>query len=958
MYKLITTLVFVLLGSTFFNLQNLHSQSQEASNWYFGNKAAIKFTQLGPTLVHTSNMVQREGVSSVSDKNGNILFYTNGIDIWDKTNQIMPNGYNLLGHYSSTQSVLIVKSPYTDLHYYVFTNEGVERNANGFNFSIVDLTKNGGLGDVTVKNIQLIPNYSEKATAIYAKGKKSAWVVTHIGNGKDYYVYEITTSLQTPKVYKGIYNVQTRGDKLGYMKFFAGGTKLASIYYESGVVEIADFNPSTGVLSNIDTLSIFPGIYGADFSPDGGALYVSTLTTPSYVIQVDLKTKLWKPVAQNNPNGLEGLYGAIQVGIDGKVYVADNIKNSLSVINEPNNYKSSVQFKKNQISVDTFLVNYGLPNLPQTWYYRYGINPVQQVCEGSPLSLSCWTDTQVTDTSSKYTWVNSAGDTVGTKRSITIWNVNVNQSGDYTVYIDNMTGNFTRTVYVDIIEKNEATAGFKNEVIICDNPYAILELNLENDVSNYDITWSNGSVDIESIVVTTSGNYNVRVRDKNSCFDRTFATTVKISPLSTVDISADVQYLDLCTNPHAEIYGYVDGNVNGLKYCWKDENDNVISNSFNHIVTTSGKYYFIVQDTINGCLLEEVVDVLIKPNAGFEVTLPDTVSFCEAEEIVPFISDESDKVYSWSNGSTSKNLLPNLTGVYNLIVTDVVTGCVEEASVYVILIEEDVDIIQSEVDIIRQVNMDNIITNIGYNVNSNSEYKTYLKNGIYFKIGTSGVDILTDKIGEYLDTLVVESSLCGIIDEMPIRVENRDVVYITIPDTTVSIGDEICLDVSISSRSDLSDINIDIGFGFDSDVYYPISSNRIDDSTWTVCGLIVLTVEENTNMKVINVRSDNMYLDFKSKDGTLNINNICVQPLRQIQIGLPITLNINSDVVSYSGPSGKILEIFTINGKLLYSKVLNDDSGDLSLSGYNNGLYIIRIRYGNFVINERYTILR
>lgn len=48
--------------------------AQPSTNWYFGNKAAIKFTPTGPVAITGSQMNTMEGCSSMSDENGNSYF--------------------------------------------------------------------------------------------------------------------------------------------------------------------------------------------------------------------------------------------------------------------------------------------------------------------------------------------------------------------------------------------------------------------------------------------------------------------------------------------------------------------------------------------------------------------------------------------------------------------------------------------------------------------------------------------------------------------------------------------------------------------------------------------------------------------------------------------------------------------------------------------------------------------
>ena len=45
-----------------------------------------------------------EGSACVSDDNGNLLFYTDGLNIWDATNTVMPNGAGLMGGATSNST--------------------------------------------------------------------------------------------------------------------------------------------------------------------------------------------------------------------------------------------------------------------------------------------------------------------------------------------------------------------------------------------------------------------------------------------------------------------------------------------------------------------------------------------------------------------------------------------------------------------------------------------------------------------------------------------------------------------------------------------------------------------------------------------------------------------------------------------------------------------------------------
>ena len=208
--KLLLLATILVYGFTF--------AQKEAANWYFGDMAGVSFNSGSPVALLNGQLITREGCSSISDKNGNILFYTDGSKVYNKLHQVMPNGSGLLGHVSSTQSAIIVPKPNNPYVYYIFTvdqplADNVDDNPlndedppnNGLNYSQVDLRLNNGLGDIpsNEKNIHLITynpedteevkfKCSEKITAVQHGDGISFWVVTHFLD--NFYAFKISST--------------------------------------------------------------------------------------------------------------------------------------------------------------------------------------------------------------------------------------------------------------------------------------------------------------------------------------------------------------------------------------------------------------------------------------------------------------------------------------------------------------------------------------------------------------------------------------------------------------------------------------------------------------------------------------------------------------------------------------------------------------------------------------------
>ena len=117
---------------------------RETANWYFGNNAGLDFNSGIPQVLTDGQIATTEGCSTVSDISGNVLFYTNGVEVWNKNHDRMQNGGGLLGSISSSQSTIVVPNISNSNIYYVFTADVVQSylsggSGNGFNYSIIDM---------------------------------------------------------------------------------------------------------------------------------------------------------------------------------------------------------------------------------------------------------------------------------------------------------------------------------------------------------------------------------------------------------------------------------------------------------------------------------------------------------------------------------------------------------------------------------------------------------------------------------------------------------------------------------------------------------------------------------------------------------------------------------------------------------------------------------------------------
>ncbi|MDD3080114.1 MAG: OmpA family protein [Paludibacter sp.] len=338
----------------------------ETSTWIFGYGVGLDFSTGKPVVFNDSKIHTTEGCACISDANGNLLFYTDGITVWNRNNEVMPNGFQLNGHISSTQSVVIVPRPGSDSQYYIFTLDW-EAEVKGFSQSIVDMSKAAGMGDVVMKNKFIKKHCTERIVAVKHANNCDLWIIIHEFNSDAFCAYLLTEDglSEQPVVSNiGIKHEKSRFNTIGYMKISMDKNRLAVAITGDALVQIFDFDNETGVLTNPRTLKFPEGSnpYGIEFSPDNHYMYLG-LESKGFVYQIDnsksteqeLKTSM-KLIGKN-----KDYLGAFQLAVDGRIYIADYNKNSLSVIDKPDERENSCGLRFNAIDLGNEICQFGLP---------------------------------------------------------------------------------------------------------------------------------------------------------------------------------------------------------------------------------------------------------------------------------------------------------------------------------------------------------------------------------------------------------------------------------------------------------------------------------------------------------------------------------------------------------------------------------------------------------------------
>lgn len=340
---------------------------KEFDNWFFAYNNGLSFTTGSPVQLTGGALNPVEGCASISTATGNLLFYTDGMSVDNVTNLRMPNGFGLFGATSSSQSAIIIPDPADTNLFYIFTADEMGK-ANGICYSKVDMSLQWGLGDVVLKNQPLLSPAHEKITAVKQSSGSGYWVIVHDLDSitSSYYAYPVTINGVGLPV---ISNVGLHGGILsfqGCMKVSPDGAKLVNPINPLHKVEILDFDPLTGVVSNSFLFS--PGgnssIYGTAFSATGNVLYLGELNGyPKKIYQLNLaagsQAAILSSVYVFNTTNYQN--GSFELASDGKIYLTNAYFNYLSIINNPDSVGISCNYVDSGIYFPSVL-RYGLQN--------------------------------------------------------------------------------------------------------------------------------------------------------------------------------------------------------------------------------------------------------------------------------------------------------------------------------------------------------------------------------------------------------------------------------------------------------------------------------------------------------------------------------------------------------------------------------------------------------------------
>ncbi len=492
------------------------AQPQRRGNiWYFGQQTGLDFSCGRPTKINNVRVSSFEGVTTLCNEQGEVLFYSNGGGepgsvynefeqgrIWNRNQDIMLDlGTTSGGGLSSAQGVMAIPDPADPNRYYLFTIDDYpglgQPDHRGLSWFGINMSLNGGLGGISTGQTHVFSPATECLTAARHSNGRDFWILTIDFDTRDL--------LAVPVTDQGVLAPIRQARQLAFFPFIIKASPNSRYFCDGQVVY--RFDPATSAIS---VPVILPEIYNYSFtfSPESRYLYTFSTSIPRRLLRYDLE-------AADIPGSIETLADLddafvrqMHIGPDGSLYFLEQQflsgQSTLSVVYCPDSPEPTL--KRNQVFFTTgsFSSFSAMNNLADFWFDNLlhtleKDTSEQLLCPGIPLSLEpeCMGET--------YAWT-----TGETER-----NILVETPGTYRVSVTNGCFTVVETIVVKPGATPDVLIRHVDVTEICDA--LPLVLNAESDNASK-FQWSTGDT-LAAISISAGGTYQVTVT--NDCGEAT-----------------------------------------------------------------------------------------------------------------------------------------------------------------------------------------------------------------------------------------------------------------------------------------------------------------------------------------------------------------------------------------------------------------------------------------------------
>jgi gliding motility-associated-like protein len=585
-------------------LQALTAAGQkENSTWYYGLGLGLKFDGTNVSQLPTGkNFAAYWGSSTVSDPvTGQLLFYTDGHDVYDADHSVMNNGQNLV---NTTTVVEIISMPHPGQKgvYFIFTTTF----DNKLCYAMLDMSANNGRGAITTKNQAVKESVYNHFAVVRQAYSQGYWLIAHAAStGADsntFFAFRITEDGLDMKYVETQSGFGVSPDTYmdGEMTSTTDGKKLFFSFHEkAGLFEFDKVCGKVNLLTDFEKFSS-PGILytGGAFSLDGRKLFATR------AFQDGMSMLIWYDLTQQPQNMFvgtvalspslfdkNGSYFALELAPDGRIYIttAENgaVSGKLHVIHYPDkdpiNWKLEHWFIKPPQS--NIYYTEGLPSLIQDRSNPEANMPDFDITNGCTGEKAMAALKSNLDTDSLlWNFGDPLSGTVNFSREKNPSHT-YTKGGEYTVTFSWYRCGYGHSVSKTVRIAEKPQSALKEKLIICPGATELISAGGDPSAS---FLWSTGATD-SAIHVSIPGIYSVII-SKGNC---SITDSILVEQYPDIWVRLGREYF-ICEDEN-ELH-LLDAGKGFERYLWFPTGD---TTQWIKVAKTGG-YYVIVED-FNGC---------------------------------------------------------------------------------------------------------------------------------------------------------------------------------------------------------------------------------------------------------------------------------------------------------------------------------------------------------------------
>lgn len=349
---------------------------------------------------------------------------------------------------------------------------------------------------------------------------------------------------------------------------------------------------------------------------------------------------------------------ALQLGPDGKIYMARDNKNFISVINNPDVIGTGCNFVSNGFTLFAGTTSAaGLPTFHQSSlnFHANSFTYSQNACSSYDfIAHSTSLDSLVWNFNDPSTGNNNFSNIINPSHTFS-------NTGNYDVTLLVYNSCYTDTLHQLInVTANNIQVNLGNDTTLCSG--ASFTINAGNSFSSY--SWNTGAIS-QAINVTNSGVYSITVTDNSGC-SGTDSVNIIFSPQLSINLGNDTS---VCIGNQVT-FNAGSGYTN---YLWNN------GSTTSSITASNSGIYSVTVTSNSGCSGVDSVQLVVGNNILFSIG--NDTSFCNGNQIL-LNAGSGYASYSWSTGSANSSINVADSGYYSITVTDN-SGCFGADSIHI-----------------------------------------------------------------------------------------------------------------------------------------------------------------------------------------------------------------------------------------------------------------------------------